>query len=180
MVLMRLPAPVHQRVRRKWSLENAMTSLLIAFLGLLACTITNVEAFAQKKRFVLRVHQQALSDGPSPFVMPVQRKGGNKALMYASKIPVFSENDVDSVYTFPARDGSFGAAFQLNAHGRMALDVASAESRGKFLFIFLLDRQLEEIYVDTRVTDGVFVIGRGLNQNDVAVLKREFPAASTK
>jgi hypothetical protein len=55
------------------------------------------------------------------------------------------------------------------------LDVASSESRGKYFFLFANGRQLTEILVDTRVSDGVFLIPSGLTDIEIATLTRLYP-----
>ena len=59
------------------------------------------------------------------------------------RTPRLSERDVVAFYPYPGKDGSFGALFQLDDHGRIALDALSIEKRGQFS-VGVLDRPIDE------------------------------------
>ncbi len=62
------------------------------------------------------------------------------------KIPTISERDVVAFTSLPGgRDGSYGVLFQLDDHGKLALDTLSVEHRGTFLYVFVNGRSVAEI-----------------------------------
>ena len=66
--------------------------------------------------------------------------------------------------------------FQLNEHGRLALDSLSIERRGGLLFVFINNRPITELRIDRRVSDGKIYIASGLTANDVELMRKDWPA----
>ena len=90
------------------------------------------------------------------------------------KIPRISEHDVIAFYPRKAEDGTYGALFKLDEHGRIALDALSIERRGTFLFIFINGRAITELQIDKRVSDGKIYIPSGLTAADIDSMKRDW------
>jgi hypothetical protein len=135
-------------------------SLVIASLG---------EA---KTHSTVRIHAEAnASSGP---VFSVQLKFLGR-MVTIEKIPTLSENDVIGIQTTRAADGTYGALFQFDEHGRLALDTISVERRGGFLFVFINNRPITELRIDRRVSDGKIYIASGLTANDIELLKKDWP-----
>ena len=158
----RAPAlPVLRRGRR-----IAGTAVAIAFLLLLT-------AKGSPRHCVFRVHAQANPDDTDTFATSVhaQLSGEDVAI---EKIPRISEHDVVAYYPRKAQDGTYGAVFQLDEHGRIALDALSIERRGSFLFIFINGRALTELQIDKRVSDGKIYIPSGLTAADIDSMKKDW------
>ena len=75
---------------------------------------------------------------------------------------------------YPAQNGSFGALFQLDDHGRTVLDTLSVERRGGFLFVLINGRMITELRIDKRVSDGKIYIPSGLTAADVELMKKQW------
>ena len=75
---------------------------------------------------------------------------------------------------YPAQDGTYGALFQLDDHGRVILDTLSIEHRGSFLFVFINGRMITELQIDRRVSDGKIYIPSGLTAADVEIMKKQW------
>jgi hypothetical protein len=128
---------------------------------------------AAKTRATFRVHVEANpSNGPT-FSTKLRMFGREVTI---EKMATLSENDVTGVRTYHATDGTNGALFQLNEHGRLALDSLSVERRGGSLFIFINGRPVTELQIDRRVSDGKIYIASGLTASDVELLKANWPA----
>jgi hypothetical protein len=91
------------------------------------------------------------------------------------KLPWISERDVVAFSPYPAPNGTYGALFQLDEHGRVVLDTLSVERRGTFLFVFVNGRPITELEIDKRVSDGKIYIPSGLSSADIEVMKRQWP-----
>lgn len=91
------------------------------------------------------------------------------------KLAWISEYDVMAFSPYPARDGTFGALFQLDDHGRVVLDTLSIERRGRFLFVFINGRLITELQIDKRVSDGKIYVPSGLTAADVELMKKQWP-----
>ena len=124
-----------------------------------------------KQHSTFRVHAQAnASSGP---VFSTQMNFLGRAVTI-EKVPILSENDVTGVKSYRAADGSFGVLFELNEHGRLALDSASVDRRGGWLFVFVNSRPITELQIDRRVSDGKIYIPSGLTAADVELLKKDW------
>ncbi len=89
-------------------------------------------------------------------------------------MPRISELDVMGFYPYAAANGTYGALFQLDEHGRVALDALSIEGRGSFLFVFINGRLITELQIDKRVSDGKIYIASGLTAADIALMKKDW------
>jgi hypothetical protein len=150
-----------------------MKSAALAVLILLS-------AFASataKTHSTFRVHAQANESSGPVFSNTVQFLGRTVTV---EKVPTVSEQDVVSVKIYRASDGTYGALFELDEHGKLALDTISVDRRGGRLFIFLNGRAVTEMQVDRRVSDGKIYLPSGLTANDVVWLRKDWPAAHKK
>src|SRR3954451_20496620 len=103
------------------------TAVLIALFVLSGTAITDA-----KTHSTFRVYAEANpSNGPT-FSTKLRLFGRDVTI---EKVPTLSENDVTGLRTYRATDGTHGALFQLNEHGRLALDSLSIERRGGLLFV---------------------------------------------
>lgn len=85
-----------------------------------------------------------------------------------------SERDVVAFYPYSAGNGNYGALFQLDEHGRLALDALSIERRGSLLFVLINGRPVTELQVDRRVSDGQIYIASGLTKSDIELMKKDW------
>jgi hypothetical protein len=75
-------------------------------------------------------------------------------------------------YPYAGKDGSFGALFQFDEHGRVALDELSVEKRGRLLFVLVNGRPVAQLEIDQRVTDGRIYIASGLTKADIDAFRK--------
>ncbi len=75
---------------------------------------------------------------------------------------------------YRAADGSYGALFELNDHGKLALDTLSIERRDTHLHIFVNARPTAELLIDRRVSDGKLYVASGLTAKDIALMKKDW------
>ena len=95
-------------------------------------------------------------------------------MLPSKKLPWITEHDVMAFSPYPAQDGTFGALFQLDDHGRVVLDTLSVERRGGFLFVFINGRMITELQIDKRVSDGKIYVPSGLTAADVELMKKQW------
>ena len=89
-------------------------------------------------------------------------------------MPRLSERDVVAFYPISAGDRNYGALFQLDDHGRLALDALSIERRGSLLFVLINGRPITELQIDRRVSDGRIYIPSGLTKADIDLMKKDW------
>ena len=145
---------------------------LAVLIGLTAASLAGA-----KTHSAFRVHAETnASNGPA-FSTQLKFLGRTVTI---EKAPALSENDVTGFQSYRAADGTHGALFQLNEHGRLALDSLSVERRGGLLFVFINGRPITELQIDRRVSDGKFYIASGLTANDIALLEKDWPPRTRK
>ena len=105
--------------------------------------------------------------------MPARATSSGKDVAI-QKLPWITEHDVMTFSPYPAKDGTFGALFQLDDHGRVVLDTLSVERRGGFLFVVINGRMITELQIDKRVSDGKIYVPSGLTAADVELMKKQW------
>ena len=148
------------------------TAAIAALTGLVALSVCEA-----KQHSTFRVHTEASANNGPVFSTQIRVFG---RLVTIEKVPTISERDVTGLRVYRAADGSYGALFQLNDHGRLALDSLSIERRGGLLFVFVNGRPITELQIDRRVSDGKIYIGSGLTTNDIALMKKDWPARAPR
>ena len=139
----------------------------------LLLTLLATSGAAKDRHASLRVHAQANAVDGAPFAATARSKFSGKN-MTIEKTPRLSERDVMAFYPYPAADGTFGALFEFDAHGKIALDTLSVEKRGGFLFIYVNGRHVTEMQIDRRVSDGRIYVESGLNAADIELMKKDW------
>lgn len=135
-------------------------------LALFAISVSGKDAHC-----VFRVHVEANANDGASFSSSVPALFSGKRVAI-EKIARLSEQDVVAIYPYSAKDGSYGALFQLDEHGRIALDALSIEKRGQLLFILVNGRAVAELQIDQRVSDGRVYIASGLTKADIDSMKK--------
>ena len=120
---------------------------------------------------IFRVHVEANANDTATFSSSVPALFSGKRVAI-ERMPRLSERDVVAFYPYPANGGTYGALFQLDEHGRLALDTLSIEKRGQLLFVLVNGRAVAELQIDQRVTDGRVYVASGLTKADIDALKK--------
>ena len=138
------------------------------------CLVFAVAGGAAKQRHcTFRVHAQANPRDTEVFATSVRAQVSGKTVAI-EKMAWISERDVIAFSPYPAANGTYGALFQLDEHGRVVLDTLSVERRGGFLFVFINGRPITELAIDKRVSDGKIYIPSGLTSADIKVMKKDW------
>jgi hypothetical protein len=153
-------------------MKRILLGTLLACLGL-------VLAEAKRPHCMFRVHTEANPQDTSTFSTSVRAQFSGKPIAI-EKIPRISENDVVSFFPYQAGKDNFGVLFQLDDHGRLALDALSVERRGGVLFVFVNGRPITELQIDKRVSDGRIYIASGLTARDIELMKKDWPLIGQK
>ena len=132
-----------------------------------------VDAAAKPRHCALRVHAQANPRDTDVFSLSARATSSGKDIAI-QKLPWITEHDVMAFSPYPAQDGTFGALFQLDEHGKVVLDTLSVERRGAFLFVFINGRMITELQIDKRVSDGKIYVPSGLTAGDVELMKKKW------
>ncbi len=123
---------------------------------------------------MFRVHVEANARDTAVFASSVRAQFSGKEIAI-EKVPRISERDVVAFYPYTAGQGNYGVVFQLDDHGRIALDALSVEHRGGLLFVFVNGRAVTQLQIDKRVSDGRIYIASGLSAADIDLMKKDWP-----
>src|SRR6266513_4846448 len=131
------------------------------------------DGIAKQRHCTFRVHAQANPRDTEVFATSVRAQVSGKTVAI-EKTPWISERDVIAFSPYPAANGTYGALFQLDEHGRVVLDTLSVERRGGLLFVFINGRPITELEIDKRVSDGKIYIPSGLTSADINLMKKDW------
>src|SRR6266404_9955882 len=146
-------------------MKSIFASLILALFA--------VSVAGKDRHVIFRIHAEANPNDTATFSSSVRASLSGKQVAI-ERIPRLSENDVVAFYPYDAGNGNYGALFQLDEHGRLALDALSVERRGGFLFVFINGRAITELQIDKRVSDGQLYIASGLTSADIELMKKDW------
>jgi hypothetical protein len=131
-------------------------------------------ADAKKPNCTVRAHLQGNANDSATFATEIRSAitGRNVVIQ---KVPAISEQDVVAFRPYQLADGTYGVLFQLDDHGRLALDSLSIEKRGTYLYIFVNGRPAAELQIDRRVADGKLYVPSGLTVADLKLMRKDWP-----
>jgi hypothetical protein len=90
-------------------------------------------------------------------------------------IPEFTQESIVAFHPFPADDGTFGVALKLDFKGTNALELVTRMREGEMLMSMVNGTVVDYVSIDSVVADGVFTIWRGLPQELIDVMEKEYP-----
>jgi hypothetical protein len=138
-----------------------------------ALVLLFVAAGKKEPPFTVRFYAETNAKDTESFATPVQLQYPPRKA-YIQKVPAISERDIVAIYPFQASDGSMGCAFKLDDHGRIAIDSLSIEKRGTSLVAVVNNRQVIDMLIDKRVSDGIITIPRGLSVQEAMMMQLKF------
>jgi hypothetical protein len=146
-------------------MKSIFASLIVALFA--------VSVAGKDRHCTFRVHAEANPNDTASFSSSVRALFSGKQVAI-ERMPRLSERDVVAFYPYSAGEGNYGALFQLDDHGRLALDALSIERRGSLLFVLINGRPVTELQIDRRVSDGQVYIASGLTKADIEVMKKDW------
>jgi hypothetical protein len=153
--------------------------LACCLLAALCCLGFGRKEYAVTVRFFAETRGLDANRFSSPVVLRHPARAA-----FIEKIPTIHERHIKAVYPFPAPDGTSGCAFELDASGRLALDVVSTERRGSSLVAFVSTKtgthQVIDMVIDRTVKDGIITIQSGLTELEIAAITKQWPAMQEK
>jgi hypothetical protein len=131
------------------------------------------DGVGKQRHCTFRVHAQANAQDTDTFSMSARATSSGKDIAI-QKTPWITEHDVAGFSPYQAQNGTYGALFQLDDHGRVVLDTLSIEHRGGFLFVFVNGRLITDLQIDKRVSDGKIYVPSGLSAADIELMKKDW------
>ena len=135
--------------------------------------VTPFSATAKDRHCMFRLHVEGNPRDTAVFSTSVRARFSGQEVAI-EKVARISEGDVVAFYPYQIAKDNYGALFQLDDHGRIALDTLSVERRGSLLFVFINGRPITELQIDKRVSDGQIYIASGLTERDIDSMKKDW------
>lgn len=130
--------------------------------------------FGKKKpELTIRFYTETPEQDTSSFAAPLIMLNGQPT--HVDLVAALAERDILAIYPFTAADGTAGCALKLDAHGTIALDTLTVSKRGTLLIATINERQVADILIDARVTDGIITIPAGIRPAELEAMKKKFP-----
>ncbi len=130
-------------------------------------------ATAKDRHCMFRLHVEANPRDTAVFSTSVRARFSGQEVAI-EKVARITEHDVVAFYPYQIAKDNYGALFQLDDHGTIALDTLSVERRGSLLFVFINGRPITELQIDKRVSDGQIYIAAGLTKPDIESMKKDW------
>ncbi|MEM9017836.1 MAG: hypothetical protein AAGC68_12545 [Verrucomicrobiota bacterium] len=145
--------------------------LLAVLLGSLSWGLA---AGKKYQLYLVTIHLEAEETDNPKMVTPVKLGSGHRQY-YFSKIPTFTDHDIDWFYPFTADDGvSYGAALRLKDHAATELKAITLVNQGKLLGMRVSDATLQAVLIDRPIDDGYIVVWSGLQQKHLKEMRKRF------
>jgi hypothetical protein len=139
----------------------------------LACFV----AAAHKPLITVRFFLETNARDTETFASPVQLSSPPRAA-FIEKAAAISETDISGIFPFLTNDGTWGCLFELTDTGRRNLEMVSAEKRGRSIVAFVGTkkgiRQVVDMVIDRRISDGIVTIQHGIQTEEIALLRKTY------
>lgn len=144
----------------------------LLLIAALAALLPSCSTFKKDPKVIITVFSQGseMDSSKSIFRRPIE---GRQVVFKV--IPEFTEKGVVAFHPFPAEDGTYGVALKLDFKGTNALELVSRMRQGEILLSMVNGTVVDYVTLDRVVTDGIFTIWRGLPEELIAVMEKEYP-----
>ncbi len=90
-------------------------------------------------------------------------------------IPEFTDKTVVAFHPFDAEDGTHGVSLKLDFKGTNSLELVTRMKQGEILLSMVNGTVVDYVTIDRVVADGIFTIWRGLPDELIAVMEKQYP-----
>lgn len=144
--------------------------LTLVFLLSAALPPTVMAAAKPGKKAAVSFHIQVDATENPKMIFQQAMNGQN---MQFRRSPEVGIKDLFAYSPFPAEGGGeFGAVFKLKPNATGRLSAITNNSQGRWLAAMVNGRVVDGVLIDKQIDDGVLVVWRGLNLEDIAALDK--------
>jgi hypothetical protein len=155
----------------------------LVMLGLVCVPTHPVYSFQRKSRCTVRFFMETAGSEAGPFATAITLHHPTRQ-SFVENVASISERQIAAATCYPASDGSWGCLFELDNSGRLTLQNISSANRGRTLIAHIgnekFSRQVQEIYIDRAVSDGLLPIPRGLTYAETVLIQKNFRPIRTE
>ena len=143
----------------------------LAVFAIFLCGLASIAGAKKKPLATVRFYAEVAENNGTTFGTEIPLLDGSGSIRI-SKIATITEQDMVGFTPFQTTDGSIGAYFFLDEHGKLLLETLSMESRGKIIIGLVNGRHVTDLMIDKRISDGIAVIPAGMTPQDIDVLRK--------
>jgi hypothetical protein len=140
---------------------------LLVILGL-----ASIAGAKKSPQVIIRFYAEVAENNGDTFGTAIPLLDGSGSIR-VSKIATISEQDIVAFTPFQNADGSIGAYFYLDEHGKLLLETLSMEQQGKVLLALVNGRHVADLLIDKHISDGIAVIPAGLSPQDLDLMRKK-------
>ena len=144
----------------------------ILFIAVLLGLLPACSTFKKDPKVIITVFSQG-SEMDSPKTIFKRVIAGQQ--MVFKVIPEFTNQSVVAFHPFDAEDGTKGVALKLDFKGANSLELVTRMRTGEMLLSMVNGTVVDYVSIDRVVSDGIFTIWRGLPDELIAVMEKEYP-----
>lgn len=146
-------------------------TLILVFSASLLCPVSAGGKASKKASVSFHIQADAMEN--PKMIFPQAMNG--KALHFR-RSPEVSIRDLTSYSPFPAEGGGdYGAVFRLKGSAAGRLAAITNSNQGSWLAAMVNGRVVDGVLIDKQIDDGVLVVWRGLNLDDITALDKTLP-----
>jgi hypothetical protein len=147
---------------------RSLTLFIAAMLGLLSSCST----FKKDPQVLITVFSQG-SEMDSPKTIFRREVEGRKLVLKI--IPEFTHKGIVAFHPFQTDDGTYGVTLKLDFKAANALEIVTRMKQGEVLVSMVNAAVVDYVTIDRVIADGIFTIWRGLPEELIAAMDKEYP-----
>lgn len=146
----------------------SLFALILASMSVTSCT----SPFDKDPKVLITVFSEGSSmDSPKT----IFRRNIEGKQVVLKVIPEFTHKSIVAFHSFPAEDGTYGVTLKLDFKGTNALEIVTRLQQGGMLVSMVNAAVVDYVTIDEVVADGLFTIWRGLPEELIASMDKEYP-----
>lgn len=143
-------------------------TMILVFSAALLCPAAAGGKASKKASVTFHIQTDANENPKMIFAQEINGKA-----MHFRRMPEVGTKDLTTYSPFPSEGGGdFGAVFRLKGSAAGRLAAITNASQGRWLAAMVNGRIVDGVLIDKQIDDGVLVVWRGLNLDDIAALDK--------
>ena len=149
---------------------------LLLLLALVLGIFPQADAMGRRStKYLITFHAQGM-DMESPRSIFRWQLPGRSSPTVFKKVPEFTHKDIAAFHSFRSEDGqSNGVTLRLDFRGTNALQILTRTKQGEVLLVMFNGVPVDYLSIDAPVQDGIVTVWKGVSDEAVAQMKKEYP-----
>jgi len=145
---------------------------LLSLMTLAVCFLASCSTFDKDPQVLITVFSQG-NEMDSPKTVFRREVEGRKLVLKV--IPEFTHRGIVAFHPFQTDDGTYGVTLKLDFKASNALEIVTRMKQGEVLVSMVNAAVVDYVTIDRVIADGIFTIWRGLPEELIAAMDKEYP-----